>query len=81
MSKKRSHPIKLYRSYQFRGQDPVVRDVLSFVNDDQTTHEKSDVSRSTIRNWRTRKTRRPQFATLEAVLRSNGARFTITTED
>lgn len=75
--KKTKNNIPIYRSYRFSGQDPAVSDVLHMIRDDVRTHEDSLVSRSTVRNWRSKKTRRPQHATMEAVLRANGKRFVI----
>lgn len=76
MSKRngRTNGFPIYRTYHFSGKDPAIVDVLKVVGDDKTTSEKSNVSRSTLRNWRG-KTRRPQFATLQAVAIANGKRF------
>lgn len=69
--------LKIYRAYSFAGQDPVVarleaivdRSGLSF----QKLSERSGVGASTFASWfRSRKTKRPQFATIMAAARACG---------
>ena len=70
-----------YRSYSFIDKDPVIDLVRTVVEDSESTytkiHEDSGVSVSTMHNWFRGKTRRPQFATANAVLRSLGREFVI----
>lgn len=65
-----------YRSYHFIDKDPVIDALRTAVSGSKKSyrqlHEESDVSVSTIRNWFHGKTRRPQFATVAAVLRATG---------
>jgi hypothetical protein len=71
----------MYKSYPYRGQDPMVQRVLSKVEISGESFskisQKSSVAAGTIHNWKKRKTMRPQFATMNAVLRSVGCEFVI----
>jgi len=71
----------IYRTYSFTGQDPAVRETLNCVKDKKDSSKKSGVARSTYRNWDTRKTRRPQFATLQATAIANGKRWKLGDDD
>ena len=66
----------MYRTYRFRGQDPVVGQVKTmFLGADikrVELHKISGVSASTIGNWFNGTTRRPQFATINAAGRAMG---------
>jgi DNA-binding phage protein len=66
----------LYRSYRFLDKDPIIDKIRTAVQDSGKTnlqiHEKSGVAIATLHNWFKGKTRRPQFATVAAVLRSIG---------
>ncbi len=77
MSKKRT--IGVYRSYNFKNFDPVIDKVRTIVEDSGQTYkrvsEDSGVSRTTLGNWFNGKTRRPQFATVNAVARALGSEF------
>lgn len=72
-------PIKLqpYRSYRFIDKDPVIDKVRTVLKDSglsyQEVHVKSGVSVSCINNWFSGGTRRPQFATVNAVGRACGS--------
>lgn len=74
--------MKLYKTYEFRGQDPVVREVLALVTHSGMTKaelaRQTNVASSTVAGWRKGKTKRPQFATLQAVARSCGSTFRLT---
>lgn len=65
-----------YRSYSFVDKDPVIDALRTAVSGSKKSyrelHEESDVSISTIRNWFHGNTRRPQFATIAAVIRATG---------
>lgn len=72
--------MKLYKTYEFRGQDPAVREVLAAVGGKTRAEvaRTSGVSGSTISGWAKGKVKRPQFATLQAVARSGGQTFRLT---
>lgn len=65
-----------YRSYLFVDKDPIIDQIRTARSDTRKTfrqvHEKSGVSVATIRNWEHGKTRRPQFATVMAVINALG---------
>lgn len=71
----------IFKTYVFKEQDPIVGKVLIVIRDtnkhDTTVANDSGVSVSTLKNWRSRKTRRPQFATVNAVLRSCGKKLIV----
>jgi len=72
------HALKRYKTYMFKDQDPVVSDVLAVLGDDFAgASEKSGVSRSSFRNWKRKKTKRPQHATMAAALGAEGYVFKI----
>lgn len=77
--KKAKRTLGVYRSYNFTDFDPVIDKVRTIVQDANTTykkiHEDSGVSRTTMSNWFNGKTRRPQFATVNAVARALGQEF------
>lgn len=62
---------RFYRTYPFRGHDPVIAQVETLVHHSGMTlneaADKSGVARSTLRNWRNRKTKRPYYSTVKAV--------------
>lgn len=67
--------IRIYKTYAFKNQDPIVDEVRTVVRENPQTKpsracELSGVSKTTWANWRSRKTMRPQFATLNAFLRA-----------
>lgn len=68
----------IYRTYKFTSQDPAVKEVLACcTKKDSESSAASGVAEATIHNWRSHKTRRPQFATLQAVAMANGKRFVL----
>ncbi len=74
--------MKLYASYMHRDQDPAVGMVLDALDgsgraEKEVAGGKQQVSRSTLRNWRTKKTKRPQHCTLAAVAGEVGKVFTL----
>ena len=64
--------IKPYKLYKFSGQDPMTSKVLRELEDADfkpaAVARESGVASSTLGNWRKKKTKRPQFATLNAAL-------------
>lgn len=68
--------MKLYRSYMFRDKDPVIDVVRTAVQDSGASYTdvslRSGVSAGTLTNWFHGATQRPQFASVQAVLRSLG---------
>lgn len=52
-----------------------VHEVLRLVKDDKKAAEDSGASKSTLRNWRSQKTRRAFCTTLQAVALANGKRW------
>ena len=66
--------IKPYRTYSFRNKDPMIDKIRTVVEDSGkgylSIHETSGVSTTTLYNWFHGKTRRPQFASLNAVARA-----------
>ena len=65
-----------YRSYSFKDKDPIIDKVRTMVKDEkvsvQATSDLSGVSVGTIHNWFSGNTRRPQHATVMAVIRGLG---------
>lgn len=72
--------IKPYKSYMFKDKDPVIDVTHTIVQDSGKSYaeisEDSGVAVSTMGNWFTGPTRRPQFATVQAVVRALGYNFT-----
>lgn len=72
--------LNLYRSYNFVDKDPVIDLMRDLVKGQRMGYAKlahmSGVSESTLRNWFDGKTRRPQYATVAAVMGSLGYRQT-----
>lgn len=68
--------LKLYKSYSFRDKDPIIDKVRTVVKDSGKSHGRistdSGVSAATMYNWFSGTTRRPQFATVNAVGRACG---------
>lgn len=64
----------LYKSYNFVDKDPVIDKMRGAVNGYKYSEisEKSGVSVTTLHNWFKGNTRRPQYATVVAVMRSLG---------
>lgn len=71
--------MSFYRSYPFKEYDPAMEQVTGLIEDSdkplKDINEGSDVSLTTMYNWRKKKTKKPQFATLNAVARSLGKEF------
>ena len=71
-----------YQSYTFHDHDPMIdklRDLLKAEGKSYTWVEtRSGVTSPTMRNWFSGKTRKPQFATLNAVARCLGHELTLT---
>lgn len=61
----------VYRTYSFVDEDPILGIMLSLVDDSKLSisevNERTNVSKTTLYNWRQRKTKRPQFCTIAAV--------------
>lgn len=68
--------LKPYRTYVFRDKDPIIDKTRTLVEDVgisyQAISDQSGVSTTTISNWFGGKTRRPQFATVNAVAMALG---------
>ena len=73
--------LKPYRSYVFRTKDPVIDTIRTAVQDSGLSYTDisadSGVSAGTLTNWFTGSTRRPQFATVNAIARSLGKEFVL----
>jgi len=68
---KREWKAPVYRTYRFIDKDPIIDKLRTAVSDSKMKyseiHEESDVTVGTLRNWFHGDTKRPQFATLNAV--------------
>lgn len=86
-SKKRDTSFGIYPSYLFKDHDPILDQIdtlfdlakangfnVSFV----AVSAESKVSAGTLTNWRTRKTKKPQVATVAAVANYLGGELTLT---
>ena len=66
--------IRPYRTYMFKNKDPAIYAIKTILADSgdsyQDVHDASGVSVTTLSNWFSGGTRRPQFATLNAVARA-----------
>jgi hypothetical protein len=73
--------LKLYRSYSFKDKDPIIDTVRTLVQQEGVRYKDvqlaSGVSTSTLYNWFDGETKRPQFATVMAVVRSLGYDLTV----
>lgn len=71
----------IYPSYRFKDHDPIIDYVDTLIGDAKIKRphlaEISGVSATTLRNWSLRKTKRPQFATIAAVVRSLDAELVV----
>ena len=76
MSKRTGGGLKLYKSYSFRDKDPVIDRIRTIFEDQhvkyKTMEEESGVNAGTLYNWFRGPTKRPQFATIMAVVRALG---------
>lgn len=72
---------KPYKSYNFKEKDPVIDRVRTIISDEGVTHKQisdaSGVSTTCLYGWFTGTTRRPQHASLMAVLRALGYDYQI----
>jgi len=75
-------PLKLYKSYIFKEKDPVIDQLRTVVQDSKKSygeiHALSGVSVSAINGWFNGVTKRPQFATVNAVASALGQEFKLT---
>jgi DNA-binding phage protein len=74
-TKKVARELKVYKSYRFIDKDPIVDYTRTFVYENggpATISKASGVTSSTLYSWYKGKTRRPQFATVAAVLMACG---------
>jgi len=73
--------LKPYRSYVFRTKDPVIDILRTAVKDSGLSYvklsEASGVSAGTLSNWFSGPTKRPQFASVNAIARSLGKEFVL----
>jgi DNA-binding phage protein len=73
--------LKVYRSYNFRDKDPIIDAVRTVIQTEGVSyaavHEASGVSVTTLYNWFDGEVKRPQFATVMAVVRSLGYDLTL----
>lgn len=74
--------VTVYPYYRHTGQDPMVGKVLDALS--RNSNEKlsavvrrSKVAQGTVKNWQQKKTRRPQHATMAAVLGASNLEFRI----
>lgn len=71
----------IYPSYLFHDHDPVLDAVDTLIADAGVSftyiHTKSGVTQNTLRNWNRRKTKKPQFATVAAVVRACGGEISV----
>lgn len=74
--------IRPYRTYRFQGKDPIIYKIRNVVEGSGDTFtsiaESSGVSANTLYNWFSGGTRRPQFASLNAVARACGHELSLT---
>jgi hypothetical protein len=70
---------KKYKTYSFTGQDPVVEKVREAMGNHSAgeVSRRSGVSAGTVGKWLTKKTKRPQYATIAAVVNALGHRIVI----
>lgn len=65
-----------YKSYNFTDKDPIIDEIRTIYQDSGVNyawvHKQSGVSTTTLTNWFTGDTKRPQAATINAVLRPLG---------
>ena len=70
-----------YKSYNFVDKDPIIDEIRTIVQDSGSTykqiHEDSGVSANTLSAWFSGDTRKPQAATINAVLRALGYKLGI----
>ena len=68
--------LKLYKSYSFKDKDPIIDKLRTVIQDESASYkeitEASGVSGTTLYNWFSGTTLRPQFASIMAVTRALG---------
>lgn len=68
--------LNIYKSYSFRDKDPVIDEMRTIIADEGVSygdiHDLSGVSATTMYGWFNGATRRPQYATVKAVVRALG---------
>lgn len=78
----KTYPRGIYKSYQFQDHDPILDQIATVIVDSELTYSeisaRSGVSMTTLNNWRQRYTKRPQFASVAAVVRACGAKIIVT---
>lgn len=71
-----SHKRQSYKSYNFRDKDPIIDEIERVVTASgrslKQIEEASSVKVATLQNWFAGRTKRPQFATANAVCRALG---------
>ena len=71
-----------YKSYSFVDKDPIIDEIRTVVKESGATyqyiHALSGVSTNTLSKWFDGSTKRPQAATINAVLRALGYQLTVT---
>src|SRR5262245_6187408 len=74
--KKPQHRTIIYKSYSFIDKDPVIDKLRTIVEDEGESytaiHDMSGVSTTTLWNWFSGETKRPQYASVMAVARALG---------
>lgn len=77
--------LKPYKSYVFRNKDPIIDKIRTVVQDSNMKHkavsDESGVSVACMHGWFHGKTRRPQFATVNAVARACGKELVMRTRN
>ena len=77
--------INMYKSYSFKDKDPVIDRLRTIIQDEGVSYTEieamSGVTATTMWNWFTGPTKRPQFATVMAVARSLGYDMQIVKSD
>ena len=81
--KGKPRPFVEYTTYRFKTYDPIIDRVQEHVDGMKLSQisEASKVSATTMRAWFTRKTKRPKFCTVAAVLGAVGARLEVVRDD
>lgn len=81
ITQKRETTYGIYPSYLFKEHDPILDTIDSVIAMSGAKRSgvaaSAHLSDSTLRNWQLRKTKRPQFASITAVLRSLGAKVKV----
>lgn len=79
--KKKSTGMRLYKSYNFRDKDPVIDIMRTAIQDTNVSYKElnqdSGVSVAAMTSWFHGVTKRPQFATCQAVMKALGHEFVL----